>query len=402
MPTATALTADYVAKHQQLSDFFGKYKSADLTPEQVEQVRSWNVELNDIGAKREKAIEVEGIESKTREIGTELAKPVGRPSFGGTELAKADTRGFGDVVCAALFNKEGKYKGKTEAEVPGYGFAEFKTTMTTSGAFPPEARRSGRLDLSLQAPIMLTDMLPTIPVSMGTYTYMRETTFTNAAAGIAEAATYPESALAYTPVTATVTKIGTFIPVTEEQISDVDGMRALIDNRLTLMVKLEIEDEILNSTGTSNELNGFYNQVTQTYALAGDDLVFDAILKGMNKVRTIGMANPDMVVLHPNDFIDIRLARTGDGIYIMGNPDQVGLDRLFGVRTVQSLKATENTALVGDFSTHSALLTRWGLEVMSSNSDGTDFVKDIIKVKARVRLGLAIFRILAFCEVTGI
>ena len=82
--------------------------------------------------------------------------------------------------------------------------------------------------------------------------------------------------------------------MTEEQLSDVDGMRALIDNRLSLMVKLEVERQLLQTDGTSNTINGFYNQVTQTQAL-GSDVIFDAILKGANKVRTVGMAEPDAV-----------------------------------------------------------------------------------------------------------
>ena len=41
---------------------------------------------------------------------------------------------------------------------------------------------------------------------------MKETTFTNAAAGIAEAGTYPESALAFTATTVTVTKVGPGFP----------------------------------------------------------------------------------------------------------------------------------------------------------------------------------------------
>ena len=35
--------------------------------------------------------------------------------------------------------------------------------MTSSGGFPAEVRRSGRLELSLQAPITLTDFIPASP-----------------------------------------------------------------------------------------------------------------------------------------------------------------------------------------------------------------------------------------------
>jgi HK97 family phage major capsid protein len=401
MESYKTLTAQYAEKHKQLADFFSAHKSEDLTMEQVEQVRSWNTELNDLGEKRDKARDLESIQEKTAEVGRDLAKPHGRPFTGSDSKGEVKVRSLSDAFVGAIY-KDGALSTREEREVKDFGFAEFKTTMTSSGGFPAEQRRSGRLELSLQAPITVTDFLPTIPITQGSsYTYMKETTFTNNTAGIAEAATYPESALAFTATTLTVTKVGTWIPVTEEQLSDVDGMRALIDNRLQLMVKLEVERQILQTDGTSNTINGFYNQVTQTQAL-GSDPIFDAILKGANKVRTVGMAEPDAVIMHPDQYIYVRLARTVDGVYIMGNPDQVGVDRLFGIRTIQSLKATSGTALVGDFGTHSALITKWGLDVQATNSHDVNFIKDIWAIKARMRLNLAVFRPEAFCEVTGL
>ena len=81
MESFKALTAQYAEKHKQLADFFSANKSEDLTIEQVEQVRAWNIELNELGEKREKAKELEAIQEKTGEIGRELAKPHGRPNY---------------------------------------------------------------------------------------------------------------------------------------------------------------------------------------------------------------------------------------------------------------------------------------------------------------------------------
>lgn len=404
MPTASELTAEFAKKNDELGAFLEKVDLGGSPPqEQIDKFRELNAALADLGKQKDLALEIEGARAKSREIAEEMAKPVGRPSFGapGTELERRKSLSFGEAVCSVLYAKDGSLIKNRDLEAKDFNVVEYKTTMTTAAGWGPESRRSGRVELIPTNPVMLMDLLPSIPVPTGTYTYMQETTYTNNADTVLEAAAYPESALALTPQTANIYKIGTTIPVTEEQFSDVDGMRAYVDGRLRTMVETKVENKILNATGT-NDINGFYNQVTQIYALAGDDLAFDAIYKGMNKVRTIGYAQPDLVVMHPNDMVDIRLARTGDGIYIMGNPDVVGADRLFGVRVLQTNNATEGTALVGDFGTHSALLTRWGLDVLATNSHSDHWVKDIIDLKARERVGLAIFRILAFCEVTGI
>lgn len=416
MPSAAqTLGAQLSEKQKALQTFFESHKSKkedqayDMTSEEVEQVKAWNDELNELGTKWQDARTLEDIDRKNREIGSELSR-VQRPDFlmGGGQIV--EPKSFGQVVTGALYDKEGKCIKGREIEVNDFGSPELKhyrdlehkTTMSTAAGWAPATIRSNKVVLSAQRPVVFIDILPTVPLTIGsTYQYMQETTFTNSAAVIAEAGAYPESALAYTPVDAVVRKIGTFIPVTEEQLSDVEGIRALVDNRLGVMVMLAADNEVLNGDGTGVHIDGFYHQVTQTYALSAEP-VFDAIFRGLNKVRTIGFANPDAIVVHPNDFVDIRLARTEDGIYIMGNPDMVGSEMLFGLRVVQTTAATENTALVGDFGTHSALVTRWGLDVKASDSHDTNFTHDIWTIKARIRIGLAIYRLTAFCEVTGI
>jgi HK97 family phage major capsid protein len=420
MPSAAqTLGAQLAEKQTALSKFFDSHKSKkegqsyDMTSEEVEQVKGWNDELNDLGTKWQEARELEDIEAKNRDLGTDLAR-VERPRVGGlerhAELARMAEKSLGDVIVGALYDEKGQCRKGPEIEIRDFGAPELKhrrdlevkTTMTTAAGLAPVTIRSNKMVLSAQRPVVFMDILPTVPLTTGSvYEYMQETTFTNSAAATAENTDYPESALAYTPVDANVRKIGTYIPVTEEQLSDVDGMRALIDNRLTAMVLLAADTEVLTADGTGSHINGFLNQVTQGYALSSEP-PFDAIFRGMNKVRNTGFANPDAVVMHPDNFLYVRLARTDDGIYIMGNPDVMGSEMLFGIKTVQTTAMTTGTALVGDFGTYSALITRWGMDVQATNSHASLFIRDVWTIKARIRIGLAIYRLTAFCKVTSL
>ena len=430
MPTAAQkLGAQLDEKRKALGDLYAKHKTTDadrpysFTKEQVEQVKALDLELNDLHDQWKDAADLERIEADSKSIGDDLAR-VNRggilSSMSGGETTLLESKGIvrreslGGLAAKSIYrhDKDGKIEinddGKPafiksqEFRVKDWDPFEWKTTMTTSAGWDPEIVRSGRVVYTALRTPMVADLLPTIRLeNTDNYRYMRESTFTNAAAAIAEGGTYPESALAYEPVDAPVTKIGTYIPVTEEQLWDVAGMRGIIDNRLSLMVLLALDTELLAGNGTPPNINGFYNQVTQTQA-KGADPVFDALYKAMTKVRTIGFANVTGIVMHPNDWQDVRLTRTADGIYILGNPVDAGPERMFGVPVVTTTAATENTGLLGDFQSWSALLYRMGLDIQTSPSHADNFIKDIIIIKARLRAALAIFRLTAFCEITGI
>jgi HK97 family phage major capsid protein len=106
--------------------------------------------------------------------------------------------------------------------------------------------------------------------------------------------------------------------------------------------------------------------------------------------------------MHPNDWQDIRLLRTADGIYIWGNPSDAGPERIWGLRVAMAQASTENTAIVGDFANFSELAVRSGIDVQVSNSHSTYFVEGKVAVRADIRAAFVVYRPSAFCTVTGI
>lgn len=279
---------------------------------------------------------------------------------------------------------------------------ELKTLMETGAGWAPEATRSGLLVLDEQRPIQVTDLIPSIPTSQNAYVYMEETTFTNNAAEAAEGAQYGEAALALTERTSPVRKIGVFLPVTDEQLEDVPGVRAYIDQRLPFMVRQRLDGQILMGDGNAPNLRGVNNVSGVQTQAKGTDPVPDALHKAITKVRVTGRATPTAIVFHPNDWQDIRLLRTADGVYIWGNPSDAGPERIWGLRVVQADAQAENTAVVGDWAGYSLLVVRRGIDVQISNSHSDFFIKGKQAIRADMRAAVVFSRPTAFCLVTGI
>jgi HK97 family phage major capsid protein len=277
-----------------------------------------------------------------------------------------------------------------------------KTLMTTAAGWAPEVERTGRLVEFATRPIQVVELIPQTETTQSAVQYMEETTFTNAAAEASEGGTYQEAALAFTEQTSLVRKIAVFLPVTDEQLEDEPRIRGIIDNRLPFMVRQRLDSQILVGNGTAPNLRGVINVVGIQTQAKGTDPVPDAVYKAIVKVEVTGQALANAVVMHPNDWQDVRLLRTADGLYIWGNPSDAGPERIWGLRVVRAQALTENTGLVGDFANFSELSVRRGIDTQISNSHSTFFIEGKQAIRADMRVALVIYRPAAFCTVTGI
>ena len=121
----------------------------------------------------------------------------------------------------------------------------------------------------------------------------------------------------------------------------------------------------------------------------------------MTKIEVTGQAVPDTIVMHPNDWQDIRLLRTADGVYIWGNPSEAGPERLWGLPVAKVQAMTENTGIVFD-SSFTELAWRKGMTMKTTDSHGEYFISNKQVILAEIRVAFTVFRPKAVCSVTGV
>lgn len=368
------------------------------------QIKAMNDEMTDLAKQIE---EQDGYAQIRDGLGDleQLRPHPGHPTAtrGDRQQEKADTRSFGELV--ATSDAVRNYRGGA-GPVQTFDLdpaATLLDTANSSASWAPDTFRTGKLvDYALRTP-RVVDLIPTVPTSAAAISYMEETTFTNAAVEVTEGSAKPEAALDFTLRTETVRKIAVWIPATDEQLADVPGLQAIVENRLGTMVKLRLDSQILVGDGTAPNLAGIEDDSRtglQTQA-KGSDPTPDAIYKAMQKIRVNAFSEPSGVVLHPDDWTPIRLLSTADGVYIWGSPADAGPERIWGLRVIQTTAQTANTGLVGDFQ-QAALYLRQGIDVQVSTEHASYFVSNLIAIRAEMRAALAVYRPAAFCTVTGI
>lgn len=381
------------------------------TAEKAKRIEQMNRELSDIGVEIDalESVEQAAADMKRR---TEQ-KTEGQRIYAGEKDAEQkagefDPTGTGHrKSLGRLFIESTAYTGRQKGATPSPAYrlegvtVDMKTLFSTSAGWAPESLRSGRIVEEALRPIQIIDLLPMETTGENSVKYMEETTVTNNAAERAEGGAVAESAIAYTEQTVTIESVGSFIPVSDEMLEDEPRVESLINNRLMFMVRQRLDSQLINGNGSSPNIEGLLNVSGIQTQAKGADPVPDAIRKAMTLVRVTGRAQPDGVILHPNDWQDIRLLRTTDGIYIWGSPAESGPERIWGRQVVESDALSENTGIVGDFRNFSALATRRQVDLQVGFIND-DFQKLRKSIRAEGRFAAVWYRPAAFATVTGI
>lgn len=278
----------------------------------------------------------------------------------------------------------------------------------------------GIVDLRFQ-PLVIADLFAQGTTDSPTVTYVKESSFTNNAATVAEAVAtsgspLPESADATQRIVELVTKIGHYLKITDEMLQDSAAYASFLNGRMILGIRLQEQSVLLNGTaGGSSNLVGLLQRSglqppVVSGSLAGDGAAWsDAIYQQMTNVRWNAFVEPDALVFNPLDWAKLRLSRDSNNQYFAGGPftgayGQNGpfnsVDTLWGKPVVQTPSITQGTVGLGGFRESAQLFRRQGITVEMTNTNQDDFINNLITVRAYERLALAVYRPGGFGTVT--
>jgi HK97 family phage major capsid protein len=430
-PTVTELADDYEGKQKALKAYLDEHKKDDvdsegrpifdLDGEGVKRVREMNADLDKAHDALKAAREVSGAYDKaTADHGVKSQGRV-NADFGRIEQARPSLALQARSRLKALIEESAESGGLKAVRDVGLGnfkgerllfeigdpeeadslIEGVKATITLAD-ITPQATRLPEIVPSAQSRITVSDLMAPGTMDGNTISYYEETTFTNAAVETAEGIAKPESTLDFTERTETARKIPTWIPLTDEALNDNRQLRSYVEGRLMFMVGQREEQQLIVGDGTAPNISGILDRSGIQTQAKGADPTPDAFFKAFTKVQVTGDADPSGFVIHPNDWQDVRLLRTADGIYIFGAPNDEVQVRMWGWPGRVTTGITEGTGLVGAFRTMSQVFRREGLRIVASTEHASFFVENKVALLAETRLALAVYRPAAFCQVTGI
>jgi len=403
------------AKRVELKELFESAEDGKYTSEQKEEISKRNEELTGL---------VEAVNLKSAQNKNEKAMEVdSEPAAQSFPSEQVPAKSIGE-----LFTESDAYKNYKSNGVKGIDSKvnanplETKTTLNTTG-YPPEVLRQPGILESLQRPDgAVFTLFDQIQSDQNSFAYLEETTFTNNAAEAAEAAAVGEAALAFTEQTESIRKMGVFLPVTDELLADVSGIQGYVNSRLQTMIRLRLDTQVLSGDGTAPNLEGILDAGKSSVGSTDYSSEYNgnlgrvgAIYGAITDIRVNSFMEPDTIVMHPNDWNSVVTDLTGFSTSSAGYAANVPLfiasgmfgqapvASIWGVKVLPTTAIAENTCLVGKFGGGEAahLVMRQGIDLAVSDSHSDYFTKNMLAIRATMRVGFPVYRQQAFHKITN-
>ncbi|MDH2311437.1 phage major capsid protein [Methylobacterium brachiatum] len=223
--------------------------------------------------------------------------------------------------------------------------------------------------------------------------YDREKLFTNNAALVAEGALKPQSELQTEDASAPVRTIAHWMRASVQILADAPGLRSMIDQRLRYGLSFAEEAQLLNGSGTGQNLLGLVTAAT-AYAAPGGLVATSQvdILRLMILQTALAEYPPNGIVMNPIDWASVEMQKDGDGRYLIGNPQGTISPTLWGLPVVATQAMGVDKVLVGSFDLAAQIFDRQDATIEVSTEDQDNFVRNKVTIRAEERLALAIYR----------
>jgi HK97 family phage major capsid protein len=399
----------------------------DLTAEERTQITDAVTKATGVKARIDQAKADDGLSKQLAELGDgigllpEAAK--GRTDVGGDGSALWTPRKGGGTLGEAFAKSDqlramlkqypnGRIPERAVVNSAPFGAKTLITSGDTSaGAFVQPDYRGLQVGLDLfQRPLTIRNLITNGTTSSDTVEYVRVTGITNNAGPVAESTATadpgsmtpangvkPESALALAKVTETVRTIAHWLPATTRALADAGQIRTLIDAFLRYGIEEELEDQMVNGSGTGENFTGISN-VSGIQTQAWDTDILTTTRKARTLVRTVGRSIATAYVMNPADWETIDLLQDNEARYYFGGPIRLGQPTLWGLPVVESEAVPEGTAYVADWR-KAVLWDREQATITVSNSHANFFIRNMVAILAEMRAAFGVLQPSAFVEI---
>jgi HK97 family phage major capsid protein len=362
----------------------------------IEKSNAEVAEFGKVATDTKQGIDV--ISAKCTELGDRMHE-IEQKGLGSQEHAESET--FGEQ-----FSKSDGWAAMQEGR-QGSAKMSVKTAIVNATGqnqpLAPSDRRPGMIAEPNRI-LSIRDILPVGRTSSNLIEYAKENVFTNNAgpqyaSPAFENVTKPESGITFTLASSAVVTIAHWIPASKQVLEDSPMLQSYIDGRLMYGLKLEEEDELLNGAGTSGKLNGLLNQATTQTLPSPAPTAVDQIRYAIAEA-SVSNYTPTAIVMNPNDWRDLELAKDTQGRYLFANPQSMANPMMWGLPVVVTNSIAENTFLLGAFGMGAQIWDRMDASIEVSRENSDNFVKNMCTILAEERLALTVYRPAAFLKGT--
>jgi len=329
----------------------------------------------------------EEIRAEVKQLSAEFESAV-------TELSqKMQNRGLPapEMSAGQEFVKSEQFKALVTGQVQRARL-EVKNTVVSNDTTAFPLQRPGVIRGNF-LPLTIRELFTSIPVSTNMVNSLREATFVNSAAEVAQAAAKPESDATFEQYNVPITTVAHWIKVSNQLLADAPAIVAYIDSRARDGLAQRIDAQLLNGNGTSPNLSGLTDTGNfVAYTATAGDLLVDAINRAKWALWSTGNT-PDTVIVNPADWGAMERTRegTGTGMYLYGAPGSNGMMNPFGLNIVISNNMAAGKFLVGAIANSTALYVRQGATVEMGYVNA-DFTNNLVTIRVEERLGLGVER----------
>ncbi|WP_370931928.1 phage major capsid protein [Bartonella sp. DGB1] len=248
--------------------------------------------------------------------------------------------------------------------------------------------------------LKIRDLLPIRKTSSDSIQYSVEKDFSNKASIVKQGELKPYSNFTIETKTAPVETIAHLFKVTEQALDDIPTLQGYINDRLVYGLDLFEEDQLLNGTGTNNQLTGLlkvaskFKDVTKFQTQDNLRTPLENLRLARAQVALSGFF-ADGIVVNPIDWENIMGLKDTTGRYLHGDPFKQREKTIWGIPVVTTEAIEQGKFLVGAFKMGAAIYDRWFTRVSLART-GDDFDRNLISLRGERRIALTVFRPSAF------